>query len=431
MYKFSLILGKISAVLLSLVGKKGGSFPGKLALKYSPDILKKFNYPKITILVTGTNGKTSITNMLSYIFEKAGYDVASNLGGDNIINGIVTLCIKNSDLNFNIQKEIFVIEIDELTLAKNLKDIGATCVVINNLFVDQLDRIGQEDYIVKRIKEALKDYKKDVIFCADDPWANSIKCEDGSFKTLNFGIDYTNFEQDDKKIENEVCQNCGNILDYENVYYDHMGRYHCNNCNFSNEKIDYKVQSVQEDSFILNGNKYYYSIPVKYHLYNTLCAITVAKEHNIKDDDINAITKNFTLGKGRMENVKVGDKKVLVNMVKNLTGANETIDFISKKEGKTSILFVLNDYIADGKDIAWIYDCEFEKIKNLKNIITTGKRPYELALRFKYGNFKNDINIIPTEDINVAVAELLKNDGNLYALSSYTGMNDLRKALRG
>lgn len=425
MQYIALIFGKISIFLLKLFGKKGGSFPGKYALKICPEILKAFKYPDKIILITGTNGKTSITNMTAKILENAGFDVISNSNGDNIINGIVTCCLRGADLGFKIRKGALVLEVDELTLAKNLKYFPKATVCVNNLFRDQLDRVGEEDYIYKKIFEALRDFKGKLILNGDDPQVNSLSLACKDAESLNFGMKKGVFSESADIPGKVLCPVCKKPLAYDEVYYSHMGSYHCE-CGYSNEKLNIVLTQCDKAAgdFTVDAKTYSAYPVLTYHIYNALAAVAIAKAHGIEHSAVYETIKNFKLGMGRMEIVNISGRSVLLNLVKNLAGINETIKKIASEDGEKTILFVLNDYIADGRDISWIWDADFEEIKGLKNVVTSGRRPYEAALRFKY--ILDTADIEPEADISRAVDRLISNDTKLYALATYTGMSLLR-----
>ncbi|EHL19585.1 hypothetical protein HMPREF9628_01462 [Peptoanaerobacter stomatis] len=444
---FALILGKIIFFLLKIFGRSGGSLPGKTAIRFCPDMLSYFKYPKITILVTGTNGKTSTSNIIANIFKRAGYKTVSNSKGDNIINGITSLLIKNSNFTFEIMADALIIEVDELTLAKQLKNIKASDIVITNFFRDQLDRAGEMESIILKISKAMENYKGRLFLNEDDPNVKRFSKISKDIKIVSFGLGKeknAKTENFDAK-EGKFCPICNGILEYEYYQYSHIGKYHCKNCDFKSDMPNYLAKDInyEDNTFevevIANSEKEFDEIPNKkiekyktsinatYHIYNLVSALAVGKTYGISSDDINTVFKNFNLGIGRMEKINIGDKKILLNLVKNPTGCNEIIKYIGNNKNEKALIFLLNDNHADGRDISWIWDVNFEQINNLKYAIITGKRAYEAAVRFKLSNISE--NIAVEKDIDKAIAKMLDTNMDMYVISTYTGLFDIRKKL--
>lgn len=435
MHIIAVITGKMISIVLKMFGKRGGSLPGKIAVKICPDLLKHFKYPKITVLVTGTNGKTSTTNMIAEIFAESGKNIATNSRGDNIINGIASLLIKSSNMRFEIKTDALILEVDELTLAKYLPMMDASDIVITNFFRDQLDRSGEMETIITKIGNALKDYKGRLFLNEDDPNVKRLSYVAKSAQIKSFGIQMSaesKTEDNKESSQNEAgegkfCPICKASLVYDSRVYSHLGKYRCQNCEFSYEEPDFLAKDIDGEKMKVMSKYYFYSFDATYHVYNTLCTISVAKTYEIDDDIINEVTGSFSLGIGRMEKINVNAKTVLLNLVKNPTGANEIIKYIEKNAGKKTILILLNDNYADGTDVSWIWDVNFESLNNVQKVITTGKRAYDMALRFKLSEICDDIKV--QKDLKSSVNEFLANEGCLYAISTYTGLFELRDML--
>ncbi len=433
----SLIIGKILVKLLSLLGRNAGSFPGQIAIKFCKDILKHFDYPKVTVLITGTNGKTSTSNLISKSFEKAGFKTISNSRGDNIIYGISTLLIKNASLNFKINAEIAVIEVDELTLAKYLPQIKATDIVITNFFRDQLDRAGEMESIILKIEKVLREYKGTLYLNEDDPNVKRFfyTCTNAQAKTYSMKrLDYSSEENSEAK-EGKFCPLCNSEIIYEYYQYSHIGKFACKNCEFKTSKPDYLLCNLDKNdqSFeVVKMNKHklrrlHYNIDATYHLYNLLASSAVLLNNKVDVKFIDDVFSNFNLGIGRMEKVKVHGKIILLNLVKNPTGCNEIIKYIEHNREQKALIFLLNDNDQDGRDTSWIWDVQFENIHNLGTVILTGKRAYEAGIRFKLSEIAE--HIIIEKDVNKAIDLLLDMDGDKYIISTYTGLFSTRELL--
>ncbi len=433
----SLIIGKILVKLLNLLGRNAGSFPGQIAIKFCKNILSYFEYPKVTVLVTGTNGKTSTNNLISMSFEKAGFKTISNSRGDNIIYGISTLLIKNSDFNFKINAEVAVIEVDELTLAKYLPQIKATDIVITNFFRDQLDRAGEMESIILKIEKVLKDFKGTLYLNENDPNVKRYyyTCENAVAKTYSMKrLDSSSAVNNEAK-EGKFCPLCKSEIIYEYYQYSHIGKFACKNCEFKTSKPDYLLCNInkEDSSFeVVKMNKHklrklHYNIDATYHLYNLLASSAVLLNNKVDVKFIDDVFTNFNLGIGRMEEIRIQGKRVLLNLVKNPTGCNEIIKYIEHNHNKKALIFLLNDNDQDGRDTSWIWDVQFENIHNLGTVILTGKRAAEAGIRFKLSEIAE--NIIIEKDVNTAIDLLLAEEGDKYVISTYTGLFSTRELL--
>ncbi len=432
----ALIIGKLASLLLKLIGRHGGSFPGRVALVFCKDILKYFKYPDITILVTGTNGKTSTSNLIAGTFREAGYDVISNSRGDNIIFGIASLLIKNAGFDFVIDSEVLVLEVDELTLARHFKDISATDLVVTNFFRDQLDRAGEMETIINKISHAIKDYDKNIYLNEDDPNVKRMGYAAKNANLISFGLDRLAdaSETNHEAKEGKFCFNCNGELQYDYYQYSHIGSYHCSSCEFGSSRPDYFMTNINEEALsfdILTKDEKTYSlnsnIDAAYHLYNLVAASSVSLNYGIDVEKINRVFANFNLGIGRMENISIDGKDVLLNLVKNPTGFNEILKYINKYKEDKSMIFVLNDNVQDGTDTSWIWDAEFEKIDGLSTVILSGKRAYEAALRFKIAEI--DTEIVVEKDFSKALDRLMKTEAKKYVISTYTALFSSRAVM--
>ena len=436
MHQLALIAGKLILVLLKIIGRNGGSLPGKVAVKICPILLKFFKYPQKTILVTGTNGKTSTANLIYQSFEKAGYKTVSNSRGDNIINGIASLLIKNSSLGFKINADVLVLEVDELTLAKNLPYIQASDIVITNFFRDQLDRVGEMETIILKIQNSLLDYHGSLYLNEDDPNVNRFAHFVKNAEVITFGVEKVphSKEKSEEAKEGRFCPVCGNELIHDYYQYSHIGKYHCISCDFSSDLPDFTAENInyaQKSFDLVSKSKkictLHYNLSATYHIYNLTAASCLCINYNVDEKVLDDVFSHFHLGIGRMETLEVKGKNILLNLVKNPAGANEILKYIEDEEGKKSFIFLLNDNFADGKDISWIWDVNFEYMSKLDNVILTGTRAYEMAIRVKFARICDNISV--EKDIDKCIDTLLGFDTKLYVISTYTGLFDIRKKI--
>ena len=422
----AIVVSKLVAVALKICRRTGGSLPGAMALKISKDVLKHLNYPVKYIAVTGTNGKTGTTGIIRDIFQNAGFDVVSNIHGDNLIFGITTAILKKtSPFTKKVQADVIVLEVDELTLASKIDYLFISDVVITNLFPDQLDRYGTMDTLVKQIGSALQGFTGRVITNSDDPMLYILH-------NVGFGICenvFTEHRSSDTQGLNVFCPGCNGVLAYNYHQYGHVGDFYCKNCGLKRWQPKYLANIEEDGSYEVNGMKFDSSGKGLYHYYNELAAISVALEYGISHDIIKSTLKSIKPSKGRME--RFGD--VLLNLVKNPVGLNQVISYISNeniKNGKKykSLLFALSDAPADGMDVSWTWELNTEKLwkAGITDVICTGPRCYDAALVFKYSEY--DFNAKPVESIESAAFEIMKEGG--YAISTYTALMGVRNALK-
>ncbi len=429
---FLILFGKIFIFLSSFLNLGSGStWPGHIALSINKNFLKdtlakrKFKI----ILVAGTNGKTTTSKLIKDILEKSGKRVFKNESGANLINGVASSIINNSDMLGKLNYDFAIFEIDENTLPILLQSVSADFIICLNLFRDQLDRYGEVNTISEKWKKAFWKLPKKtkLIFNADDPQIAALG-RDVKLNAYYFGLDekphYKNLQHASDSI---YCPLCNSRLSYETIYFSHLGKWKCESCEYS-----------RPDLYISKLGKY--PLPGTYNKYNALGAVLVARLLKIDAKQINIALKEFTPAFGRQEIVEYKNKKIQIFLSKNPASFNQSLSAINELKAK-HLLLVLNDRIPDGRDISWIWDVDFEdNLKNFKRISVSGDRVYDMALRIKYSengkwqmaNGKSEIKIY--ENLKEAVEKVISNiskDEILYVLPTYSAMLDLRKILTG
>lgn len=423
---------QISHALLSKMGR-GGSFPGEIALRLDHDFIQKFHMPEIVVLVTGTNGKTTTSNLIAESLRKAGLKVVNNRRGDNLNVGIATLLAANSDSNFHVKADAAVIEVDELTLYRQFKNLHPTHLVVNNFFRDQLDRAGEMETIIRKIQDVTEDFEGDIILNGDDP--NTLRIADSAKKARihTFTVDENekSCKTTNEASEGKFCPRCGRPLTYSYYQYSHIGRFLCKEDGFGTIHPDIEVTNVDyhNETFTVDGVQYHNFINSIYAIYNCACTLTVMKTLGLPYSCANEVFQHFVLKEGRNELYQL-KQPCVINLVKNPTGANEVMKYIIGQEGEKNICIFLNDNDQDGHDISWIWDAHFERfnVPEVKQIICSGTRAYDMALRLKYEGMEDRIRVI--EDATEAIEWL--NNANLssYVIATYTALHSTRAVLR-
>lgn len=427
-----LYLGKIISKLCGLLNVGSGStWPGNIAIMLNKDFVRslvKKNKNVQIILVAGTNGKTTTTSLLKHLLNNLGYKTFSNKEGANLVNGVASTLINQSDLFGNLKYDFAIFEIDEFSLPLVLDQIKPKIVVILNLFRDQLDRYGEVNTIGLKWFSSLKKLSPNskLIINGDDPYLYY------SSKTLpnkKFYFGVNNSLMNLKKIPHDVdfnyCPSCNNLLEYKSISYAHLGDFICDKCGFRRGSVEdfYKI-------------KIRYPLDGLYNIYNTNAILTILITLlKVAPKKINLLMKDFKPAFGRQEVIEYKGKKIFLLLSKNPAGFNQSINAISKitKNKKVVFLILLNDRIPDGRDVSWIWDVDFGNIHKLaKKIFVSGDRVYDMTLRLKYEDNLKDI--FSFDDFKEALHNSLKAtqiDEKLYVLTTYSAMLDLRKILVG
>ena len=418
--------------LLSLFGR-GGSLPGSIALKLDKDFIKRFKMPEIVILVTGTNGKTTTSNLIAESLRASGLKVINNHRGDNLNVGIATLLATNADANYVIHADAVVIEVDELTLYRQFDHLHPSHLVVTNFFRDQLDRAGEMETIIRKIMAVTKDFTGTLILNGDDPNVLRLKDNAEKTKTLLFSVgkNEESLLETDEASEGKFCPRCGNRLHYDYYQYSHIGRFNCPKDHYGEIAPDIFVEKVDKEkgTFIVNNTEFHSFINALYAIYNCASVLCVMKSLNLDLSNADKVFRTYSLKEGRNEEFNL-NKPCIINLIKNPTGANEVMKEINSHEEDKMICIFLNDNDQDGHDISWIWDAHFERLnqKNIREIVCSGLRAYDMALRLKYEGLEDKIKVI--EDSVKAVHYLNEANMNSYIMCTYTALHATRAILR-
>lgn len=418
--------------LLSLFGR-GGSLPGSIALKLDKDFIKRFKMPEIVILVTGTNGKTTTSNLIAESLRASGLKVINNHRGDNLNVGIATLLATNADANYVIHADAVVIEVDELTLYRQFDHLHPSHLVVTNFFRDQLDRAGEMETIIRKIMAVTKDFTGTLILNGDDPNVLRLKDNAEKAKTLLFSVgkNEESLLETDEASEGKFCPRCGNRLHYDYYQYSHIGRFNCPKDHYGEIALDIFVEKVDKEkgTFIVNNTEFHSFINALYAIYNCASVLCVMKSLNLDLSNADKVFRTYSLKEGRNEEFNL-NKPCIINLIKNPTGANEVMKEINSHEEDKMICIFLNDNDQDGHDISWIWDAHFERLnqKNIREIVCSGLRAYDMALRLKYEGLEDKIKVI--EDSVKAVHYLNEANMNSYIMCTYTALHATRAILR-
>ncbi len=443
----AIIVAKLASFFSKMLNKgQGTSLPGLLARKVDPQILNKLagKLNKGVIVVSGTNGKTTTTRLISSILQEAKFSFVHNRAGANLLSGVTSALLAECSLTGKLDKDWAILEVDEAMVPKIVKQTNPKIIVLMNLFRDQLDRYGELEKLAKLWKQSIKDLSPEakVIINADDPLVTSVT-KGIKQEVVFYGINSETYSV--KKMahsaDSKNCPNCREPLEYSSLFYSHIGKYYCTKCDLRRPELDVVVDDINLDGFKgldlsvkFNENNLdvHFNLPGFYNIYNILAAITCCNDLGIAKDDIKTGIEKFDAAFGRLEKFRMGDNEAILMLVKNPTGFNEVIRLLDSDTNKKKMILTLNDNIPDGRDISWIWDVDFDKLKNIVDFVwVSGKRAEELKLRFKYAGL--DINKIIIEKnyeklLEKAKAKLTKNE-TLYILPTYSSMLNLRQVI--
>ena len=405
-------------------------------LKIDPKFLKKVsNYMNTCISVTGTNGKTTTSGILAHILDATHHSVIHNSKGANMLSGIAnTFALGITPFK---KFDFAVLESDEAYLTKLYDDIDSDYLVVTNLFRDQLDRYGELSTTAKKIQNAIDKNKNiQLILNADDPLVVNFKPM-GDKEPILYGfnkVEFANKNIDSKApAEAITCPWCGRDLEYEKRFYAQQGHYFCK-CGYKRPKCKYDADVIIYDTYSeinlsVKDKNYTFKIPLLglYNAYNALAAIAVAFENGITEiqDALNSYHSEF----GRSEVREINGHKAIIQLIKNPTGASEVLKTIDKD---SNILIIINDNYADGRDVSWLWDADFELLEGSSNsIITSGSRAYDMAVRLKYAGIK-DIKVITSIDEAIKyVTTQTPKESNISILPTYTALLHINNKKKG
>jgi len=429
-FKLASAVGKLCIWVTTVLGKSGASaLPGLLALKIDQDILTKLSRPlgKI-ILITGTNGKTTSARLLASYLTKSDIVTVHNRTGSNLERGLVSTLLANKN---KVGKNTWaVFEVDEAAFCSVLPKVKPNIVIISNLFRDQMDRYGEIDSIKSAWVNSLQKNPVDILILnADDPSLSYL----GSI-----------YKGKDKNISSEgvfsasdssLCPICSKKLIYAQRYYSHQGIYHCSHCDFKNKKTvfsaDKVLLSINSSTIytkIGNIQKRYEFLPGLYNVYNFLSIFTFLSSQNLLKASLFLHCKSFQPAFGRGESININSKHIKIFLIKNPTGFNQVIKQLVLNQQKLNILIAINDNLADGRDISWLWDVNFKKLLDKTSaLFISGSRASDMALRAKYSGFKKPI--VEARLINAFSRFFQLRRKNLYILPTYTALLALKKYL--
>ena len=429
--QLAMFSGKTLGKLSRMLGHQGTTLPGVVALKMDPRILQKMA-KQITqfIFITGTNGKTTTSNLLTHLLRSAGLKILNNAEGANMITGITACFINQAPLFGKLKYDYAVLEVDEATMPVILKQVSPKMIIVTNFFRDQLDRYGEIDMLIKDLEKSIHPIDTKLILNADDPFVFRLNALDKSktFYGLHKGAyPFGNYGTSESK----YCSVCGDEIQYDHIHFNQLGFYHCA-CGFKRPTPHYEIESIHSTplTFTLQNETYHTKMTGAYNAYNALAAIACAKELGVEPDYIRESLQSYHTENGRMQLFYHKGYPYILNLNKNPSGTNAALTEILLTDYQKQIVFVINDFIADGLDVSWIWDVDFECLQRLDmtRIICSGSRAADIALRLKYAGI-DESRIIIEPAIQAAIQTAFKYPMPTYLLPTYTALEQVKNEL--
>ncbi len=441
--------GKTTLRLSRGLGHGGSSLPGIVALRIQPAILAHLGagLKRGTVIITGTNGKTTTSQFLAAALRDANLRLVRNHSGANLLPGLASAFLE-SGAGPDVDADIALMEVDEAAIPDAVRELRPLGVVVTNFFRDQLDRYGELDTTVSMVGRGLDllDNRGFVALNADDPLVASLG-RGRAGRVVYYGIEDPSCGAGttNQTREQRQCLVCGRPLGYDVFYYGHLGRYRCPGEDFDRPSPHFSAQAVRLEG--VKGSSFLFKAPDRpdatarvpvpglYNVYNTLAALTAAAELGLSTPRAASAVGRAAASFGRMEHIVIDARDVVLALVKNPTGCNQVLRTILQDEapdGGRRLLLALNDRYADGTDISWIWDVDFEALADpdarIQGIVVSGTRAHDMALRLKYAGVPAAlIRTVPDPGAALDLAVTATPPGRtIFVAPTYTAMLELR-----
>ena len=439
----AILLCKALRLVSRLLHRGGTAMPGRWALKLCPNLLELLARDVKSVAITGTNGKTTSARMIEQAFSEKGLNYFANRSGANLISGITTEFVMNATLTGKPLKEYAVIECDEAAARKVFSQLRPRVVVVTNLFRDQLDRYGEVTHTLENIRVAMQGAPEAVLCLNADCSLTASLADDLPNRVVYFGIDQGAAPSRPKPEISDAthCIRCKTEYEYDYISYGHLGGFRCPKCGYRRHKADFAVTDITEQRadgstvvMDIQGTKRIVNVnlPAMYNIYNAVGAVTAAVEMGLDADTAVKALADFQCGFGRMEQFKLGKAGARMMLVKNPAGCNQVIEFLENIKEKFILVVCLNDRGADGTDVSWIWDADFEGLTTLGSyldrVIVSGDRAGDMRVRIKYAGIPDE-HISMQRNYEELVIWIEKQELPVFIMPTYTAMLELRQVV--
>jgi UDP-N-acetylmuramyl tripeptide synthase len=430
-------------------GRGGGTtLPGRVLLRMEPEAIARLGggLDRGTTIVSATNGKTTTAGMIASILAADGRHPVHNRAGSNMTWGVATALLEQRG-----HEGLF--EVDEAWLPRVAEQLGPSLIVLGNLFRDQLDRYGEMEALTDDWAGtvAARTGRTGFVLNADDPLIADLGRDgEGAPRegVLYFGIEDSSqaLPELQHAFDAKHCRRCGHPYAYERAFVGHLGHYSCPHCGAERPRPEVAATAIELHG--MDGSRVTVRtpqgelelelpLPGLYNVYNALAAVAAGLRLGVAPERIAAALGEMQAAFGRVETIEVGGVPVSILLIKNPAGANEVLRtlMLESREGRNEgegidLWIALNDRIADGRDVSWIWDADFELLANgVRRVVCAGTRAPEMALRLKYAGWPEEaIEVVPGIDASLDAA-VAGSQGRLFALPTYTALMELRKLL--
>ncbi len=389
-FYISVLGAKFLIKLMRLMKRNATNLPGEIMLKFYPGLLKHFDMPENVIVVTGTNGKTTVSNMINNILTDNGYEVINNSFGGNVDTGIASLLLDCCTLGGRFRKNTAVLEVDERSAPRVLPNVQPDWLVCTNLQRDSMKRNAHTEFIFNVLNSNIPEKTK-LVLNGDDLISSRLAEKN---PRTHFGI--AKLPNENPTADNIICDivncpKCGNRLDFSFRHYNHIGRAACS-CGFGSPEIDFEVTNSENGEAVIihDGKEERYKLPNNRitDLYNTCAAVTFARSFGLSYEQVKSSMSKVKVVKSRYDSFKAAGKEVIVSLAKgqNPVACSGVCDFVRKEKGSKSVIMILEDFYdrkRTSENMAWIYETDFEFLKgdDIKQIIVGGKRANDYMVR--------------------------------------------------
>ena len=433
--------------LKNVFHRPAANFPGKVALYVDPQLIAHLRgkLSRGSVCVVGTNGKTTVTNLLADVLERAGQRVVCNRTGANLDSGVSTALLHAGAADWGI------FESDELWLAKILPQLQANYVLLLNLFRDQLDRCGEIDRIQDSIVGALGSSPETVlVYNADDPLCASIADRAAQLpgrehtRSIAFGVAESMGLAQNTVTDATMCQRCSTMFEYDWRQYGQLGQWHCPNCGFERPTLDFAAEDVHlgADGLAFSlakpgagaaGRAGAFSVTAPfsgaYMVYNLAAVSVAASLLGCMNDALQDAITAFDPQNGRLQTYDLSGRRVLLNLAKNPTGFNQNLKIVAQDQAPKVVAFFINDKEADGHDVSWLWDIDFEELAQAGPLVAYagGIRGRDMAVRLKYAGIDAEV-VESADDLLQRVAQQPR-EVSAYIIANYTSLPGCKAAL--
>ncbi|TML82226.1 MAG: DUF1727 domain-containing protein [Actinobacteria bacterium] len=439
MRALAVAVARLVRALIRRAGRGGTTAPGRVLLRLDRHAIAHLGkrLQGGAVLVSATNGKTTTASMLAAAVERDGGAVVRNRAGSNMSWGVATALLEAGRRS----GELGLFEVDEAWLVPVAGELEPRMLVLGNLFRDQLDRYGELEAIADRWADltAERDGLSDLVLCADDPLIADLGRDRQRVSYFGVEDDSVALPELQHAADSKHCRRCGHAYAYEAIYMGHLGRYRCPNCG-----RERPAPQVAAERVVLRGMagtdlslrtpagvaQVRLPLPGLYNVYNALAAATAALELGVTLDRLREGLERMPAVFGRVETIAVGGRDVSILLVKNPAGTNEVLRTLTLEGGRLDLWLALNDGIADGRDVSWIWDADFELlVGHARHVMCSGTRAEEMALRLKYAGVDAPIEVERDLGRSLDAAVAAGDGGPLFALPTYTALLELRDLL--